>query len=59
MDKQEGGELLLKYEPIGRTIPSPAQEREQYISRLERWVMQLGFLCIGLTVTIIVLAAMG
>ena len=49
----------MDYMPIGKTIPSPAQERERYIIRLERRVMQLGFLCIGLTATVIALAAMG
>ena len=49
----------MEYMPIGRTIPSPAQEREQYISRLERRVMQLGATCAGLITIIIALAAVG
>ncbi len=55
--REEG--KALDYMPIGRTIPSPAQKRERYIIRLERRVMQLGFLSMGLAITVIALAAMG
>lgn len=49
---------MLKYEPIGRTIPSPAEERERYIAALEKKVCQLGVTCLSLIVIVIVLAVL-
>lgn len=54
----EGGVKMLKYEPIGRTIPSPAEERERYIAALEKKVCQLGVTCLSLIVIVIVLAVL-
>ena len=49
---------MLKYEPIGKTIPSPAEERERYIAALEKKVCQLGATCLSLIVIVIVLAVL-
>lgn len=45
----------IKFEPVGKTYLSTAQKREQYIKKLEYWVIVLGIADVLFTILMIML----
>ncbi len=47
----------IEFEPLGRVYLSPYQRQAKHIEKLEYWVTILGGLCVGLSISTLMLAA--